>query len=156
MLEKTLESPLDGKEIKLVNAKGNQLWIFTGRTEAEIPILWPPDMKSWFIRRLWCWKRLKAGGEGTIEDEMVRWHHRLNRHEFEQIPGNGEGRGSLASAVHGVANSRTQLSNWTTSKATTRLQQSVSEWHLLDDLLVQSHSILFCKSHFQFGAGSPA
>ena len=66
VLEKTLESPLDSKEIKLVNPKGNQPWIFIGRTdaEAEAPILWPPDAKSQQWKRLWCWERLKAKGEG--------------------------------------------------------------------------------------------
>ena len=67
VLEKTLESPLDCKDIKLVSPKGNKLWIFIGRTdaEAEAPILWPPNVKSWFIKkRPWCWERLKAGGEG--------------------------------------------------------------------------------------------
>ena len=71
VLEKTLESPVDCKDIKLVNPKGNQHWIFIGRTdaEAEAPILWPPNVKSWFIKkkkkeRPWCWERLKAGGEG--------------------------------------------------------------------------------------------
>ena len=60
--EKTLENPLDCKEIKPVHPKGNKPWIFTGRTEAETPILWPPDVKNWLIRkRLWCWERLKAG-----------------------------------------------------------------------------------------------
>ena len=67
VLEKTLESPLDSKEIKPVSPKGNQPWIFIGRTdtEAEVPILWPPDGTSWFTgKRPWCWERLKAGGEG--------------------------------------------------------------------------------------------
>ena len=66
MLEKTLESPLDYKKIKSVCPKGNQAWIFTGTTdgEAEAPIFWPPDAKSWLIRRFWCWGRLKAGGDG--------------------------------------------------------------------------------------------
>ena len=66
VLEKTLESPLDCKEIQPVHPKGNQSWIFIGRTnaEAETPILWPPDAKSWLIWRPWCWKRLKVGGEG--------------------------------------------------------------------------------------------
>ena len=67
MLKKTLESPLDSKEIKLVNPNGNQSWVFIGRTDAETetPILWSPDAKNWFIeKRLWCWERLKAGGEG--------------------------------------------------------------------------------------------
>ena len=67
VLEKTLESPLDFREIQPVHPKGNQSWIFIGRTdaEAETPILWPPDVKSWLIwKRPWCWERLKAGGEG--------------------------------------------------------------------------------------------
>ena len=65
VLEKTPESPLDCREIKLVNPKGNQSWIFTGRTdvEAEVPVLWLPDVKCWIIRKDWCWERLKAGGE---------------------------------------------------------------------------------------------
>ena len=86
VLEKILESPLDCKEIQPVNPKGNQSWIFIGRTdtEAEAPILWPPDMKSWLTR-----KDPDAGKDwgqekkGTTEDEMVWWHHRLNGHEFE-------------------------------------------------------------------------
>ena len=67
ILEKTLERPLDCKEIQPVNPKGNEYWIFIGRTdaEAETPILWPPDAKNWPIGKdLWCWERLKAGGEG--------------------------------------------------------------------------------------------
>ena len=86
MLEKTLESPLDFKEIKLVNPKGNQSWIFIGRTDAEAETLirWPPDAKNWFI-----WKDPDAGKDwrqeekGTTEDEIVEWHHRLNGYEFE-------------------------------------------------------------------------
>ena len=86
VLEKTLESPpFNCKEIKPVNPKRNQLWIFIGRTdvEAEAPILWTPDAKSWLIR-----KDHDAGKDwgqkekGTTEDEMVRWHHQLNGHEF--------------------------------------------------------------------------
>jgi len=61
VLEKTLQSPLDCKEIQPVNPKGNQSWIFIGRTDAETPLLWPPDTKNWLIWRLWCWERLKAG-----------------------------------------------------------------------------------------------
>ena len=65
VLEKTLESPLDCKEIQPVHPKGNQSWIFIGRAEAEAPILWPPDVKTWLTgKRPWCWERLKAGGEG--------------------------------------------------------------------------------------------
>ena len=87
VLEKTLESPLNWKEIKPVNPKGNQSWIFIGRTdaEAEAPILCPPDVliraDSW--KRPWCWERLRAAGEGVAEDEMVGWYHWLNVLEFE-------------------------------------------------------------------------
>ena len=84
VLEKILKSPLDSKEIKPVNPKGDQSCIFTGRTEAEAPILWPPDAKSWLIGKDWCWQRLWAGVEkGVTEDEMVWWHHQLNGQEFE-------------------------------------------------------------------------
>ena len=98
VLEKILESPLDCKEIKLVNPKGNQFWIFIGRTEAEAetPILWPPDVKSWLI-----WKDPDAGKDwgqeekGTTEDETVGWHHWLDGHEFEQALGGGDGQEGL-------------------------------------------------------------
>ena len=94
-----LESPLDFKEIKAVNPKGNELWVFIGRTdaEAEALILWSPDAKS----RL-TGKDPDAGKDwgqeekGTTEDEMIGWHHRLNGYEFEQALGDGEGQGSQA------------------------------------------------------------
>ena len=96
VLEKTLESPLDCKELKQVNPKGNQSWIFTGRTdaEAEAPILWPPDVTIWLIRKDagTDWREEK----GMTEDKMVKWHHWLNGREFEQALGDGEGQGSLA------------------------------------------------------------
>ena len=85
VLEKTLESPFDSKEIKPVNPKGNQSWIFIGMTdaEAEAPILWPPDEKSWLIRKdLDAGKDLGQVEKGTTEDEIVGWHHRLSGHEF--------------------------------------------------------------------------
>ena len=86
VLEKTLESPLDGKEIQPVHSEGDQPWIVIGRTdaEAETPILWPPDVKNWLI-----WKDPDAGKDwrqeekGMTEDEMVGWHHQFNGHEFE-------------------------------------------------------------------------
>ena len=98
MLEKTLESPLDCKEIKPVNPKGNQSWIFIGRTdaEAEALILWAPDVKNQLTG-----KDPEAGEEwgqeekGTTE-EMIGWHDQLNGHEFEQAPGVGDGQGGLA------------------------------------------------------------
>ena len=94
----TLESPLDCKEIQPVHPKGDQSWMVIGRTdvEAETPILWPPDAKNWLI-----WKDPDAGKDwgqkekGTTEDEMVGWHYRLSGHEFEQIPGVGDGQGGL-------------------------------------------------------------
>ena len=98
VLEKTLESPLDCKEIQPVHPKGDQSWVFIRRTdiEAETLILWPPDAKSWLI-----WKDLDAGKDwrqeekGMAEDEMAGWHHWLNGYEFEQAPGVGDGQGSL-------------------------------------------------------------
>ena len=99
VLEKALESPLDCKEIQPDHPKGDQSWVFIGRTdvEAETPILWPPDVKSWLI-----WKDPDAGKDlgqeekGMTEDGMVRWHHWLNGHESEWTPGVGDGQGGLA------------------------------------------------------------
>ena len=99
MLEKTLESPLDCKEIQPVHPKGNQSWIFIGRTddEAETPILWPPDGKNWLIGKdPDAGKDRREAEKGTTEDEMVGWHHCLNGHEFEQALRIGDGQGSLA------------------------------------------------------------
>ena len=96
VLEKTLESPLDYKEIKQVNSKGNKPCIFIRRTdaEAETPILWPPDVKNWLTRKDLDsgkdWRRRKG-----LQDKIVGWHHRLNGYEFEQAPGDGEGQESL-------------------------------------------------------------
>ena len=98
VLEKTLESPLNCKEIQPVHQKGDQSWVFIGRTdvEAETPILWPPDAKSWLV-----WKDSDVGTglrqkeKGTTEDEMVRWHHRHNGHGFGWTPGVGDEQGGL-------------------------------------------------------------
>ena len=98
VLEKTLESPLDWKEIQPVHLKGNQSWVFIGRTdaEAETPIVWPPDMKNWLIGKDpdvgkdWRWEE-----KGMTEGEMVEWHHWLNGHEFESTPGVGDGQEGL-------------------------------------------------------------
>ena len=98
VLEKTLENPLDCKAIQSVNPKGYQSWVFRGRTdvEAETPILWPPDVKNWLI-----WKDPDAGKDwgqeekGTIEDEMVGWHHWLDRHGFEWTLVVGDRQGGL-------------------------------------------------------------
>ena len=102
VLEKTLESPLDSKEIHAVHPKGNQSWIFIGRTdaEAETPILWPSHVKSWLIGKdSDAGKDWRQEEKGMTEGEMVGWHHRLNGHEFEQALGVGDGQGSLLSLV---------------------------------------------------------
>ena len=99
VLEKPLESPLDCKEIQPVHPNGDQSWVFIGRTdvEAETPILWPPDAKSWLI-----WENPDAGKDwghkekGMTEDEMVGWHHWLSGHGFGWTPGVGDGQGGLA------------------------------------------------------------
>ena len=117
MLEKTLESPVDSKEIQAVHPKENQSWIFIGRTdaEAEAPILWPPDVNNWLIR-----KDPDAGKDwrqekGTTEDEMVGWHHQLDGHEFEQTLGVGDGQGSLVccNPWGGKEPDTTEWLNWT-------------------------------------------
>ena len=117
VFEKTLESPLEiSKEIQPVHPKGDQSWVFIDRAdiEAETPILWPPDAKSWLI-----WKDPDAGKDwgqeekGTIEDEMVGWHHWLNGHEFEQAPGVGDGQGDLSMELQRVRHNWTTELNWT-------------------------------------------
>ena len=98
ILEKTLESPFGCKEIKPVQPKGNQSWIFFGRTdiEAETPILSPPDMKNWLTGKdLDAGKDWRPWEKGMTENEMVGWHHRLNEHESQQTPDVGEGQGNL-------------------------------------------------------------
>ena len=164
VLEKTLKSPLDSKEIQPVHPKGNQSWVFIGRNdvEAETLILWPPDAKSWLI-----WKDPDAGKDwrqeekGTTEDEMAGWHHRLNGHEFECTPGVGDVQRGLACC-----------GSWgrKESDTTERLNWTELNWkHLLDNWFstggkfAPSHSGIFylCQrwrnfwlSPFGGGAGS--
>ena len=121
VLEKTLESPLNCKEIQPVHPKGDQSWVFIGRTdaEAETAILWPPDTKSWVI-----WKVSDAGKDwgqeekGTTEDEMVEWHHWLNGHGFGWTLGVGDGQGGLAccSSWGHKESDMTERLNWTELK----------------------------------------
>ena len=117
VLEKTRDSPLDCKEIQSVHPKGDQSWVFIGRNdaEAESPIFWPPDVKSWLI-----WKKSDAGKDwgqeenGTTEEKMVGWHHRLNGHGFVWTPGVGDGQGGLACyGSWGHKESDTTELNWT-------------------------------------------
>ena len=98
LLEKTLESPLDCKEIKPVHPKGNQSRILIGRTdaEAEAPIFWPPDVKNLRAGKDPAAGKDRRQEKGVTEDEMVGWHHQLNEHELEQTPGDRKGQGSLA------------------------------------------------------------
>ena len=112
VLEKTLESPLDCKEIKLVNPEGNQSWIFTGRTDAESPVLWPPDARSQLIEKdPYAGKDWRQEETGMTEDAMIGWHHWFEGHKFEQALGVGDGQPWHA-AVHGLTKSWKQLSDW--------------------------------------------
>ena len=114
-MAKTLESPLDCKKIQPVHPKGNQSWIFIGRINAEdeTPILWTPDAKNWLIWKDWCWERLKAGGEGDNRGRdgwmasSTQWTWVSKLQELVMY------REAWHTAVHGVAKSRTWLSDWT-------------------------------------------
>ena len=128
MLEKTLKSPLDCKQIKPVNLKGNQFWIFIGSTDAEAPKLWPPDAKNRLIGKTLMLERpWRQEKKGTKEHKMVGWHHQLNGHEFEQAPGVGDRQGSLAScSPWGCKESdTTEWLNWTECY---HLLRSISLW----------------------------
>ena len=115
-LEKTLESPVDCKEIQPVHSKGDQSRVFFGRNDAkaETPVLWPPHLKSWLIG-----KDSDAGRDwgqeekGMPEDEMAGWHYWLDGCESGWTPGVGDGRGAWCAAIHGVTKSRTRRSDWT-------------------------------------------
>ena len=133
MLEKTLESPLDSKEIKPVHPKGDQSWIFIGRTdaEAEAPISWPPDAKNWLLRKdPDSGKDWRQEEKGMTEDEIVGWHHWLNGHEFEQGPGVGDGQGGLPCCrTRGRKElDTTEQLNWTECVT---LMKSIPESHTL-------------------------
>ena len=109
---KTLESPLDCQEIKPVIPRGNQPHVFIGRFDAEVPILWPPNVKNWLIGKNpdagkdWRWEE-----KGMIKDEMVQWHHQLDGYEFEQALGVGDEQETRHAAVREVA--MTEQLNWT-------------------------------------------
>ena len=153
MLEKTRESPLDCKEIQPVHPKGDQSWVFIGRTdvEAETPILWPPDGKSWLI-----WKDPDAGKDwgqeekGPTEDEMVGWYHRLDGLGFGWTPGVGDGQGGLAccSPWGHKESDMTERLNWTELNCVFRKQ-----WWLRNLSKFWSseipHHFMFWKSDYQ-------
>ena len=135
LLEKTLESPLDCKDIQPVHPKRDQSWVFIGRTdaEAETPIVWPPDVKSWLI-----WKDLDAGKgwgqeeKGMTEIEMIGWHHQLNGHEFAWTLGVGDGQGGLACcSLWGRKESdKTEWLNWTENRRNIQLHMGLSDYSL--------------------------
>ena len=123
VLEKTLESSLDRKEIKPVLSKGDQFWVFIGRTdvEAETPILWLPDVKNWLIGKdPDAGKGWRQEEKGTTEDKMAGWHHQLDGHEFEQAWQMVKDREAWHAVVHGV----------TESDMTERLNRTESMWYV--------------------------
>ena len=138
VLEKTLESPLDCKEIQPVHPKGDQSWVFFGRTDAkaETPILWPPHGKSWLIG-----KDSDAGRDwgqeekGMTEDETAARHHRLNGHEFEWTPGVGDGQGGLACC-----------NSWSRKESDTTEQLNWTEGDLLQIYCVWIYNFAFLPS----------
>ena len=115
-LEKTLEGPLDSKDITPVNLKGEQPWILIGRTDAGAPGLWSSDANNQLVAKVpsagkdWVQKDKRVS-----EDETAGWHHQGDGHELGQTPGDGQGQRRLCAAVHGVSKSRTWLANWTTT-----------------------------------------
>ena len=114
VLEEILESPLDCKEIKSVNPKGNQPWILIWRTDAETeaPILWPDVKMLCHWKRLWCWERLRAGGE---QYEMVAWHYQLMDMSLRRLQNMVKEREARCAAIHGVPKSQLWLSDWKTA-----------------------------------------
>ena len=151
VLKKTLESPLDCKEIQPVHPKGNQSWIFIGKTdaEAETPIFWLPDVKKWLTG-----KDPDAGKgwrqeNGTTEDERVGWYHRLDGREFEQAPGAGDGQGILAccSSRGHKESDMTERLNWTelSSKSFTAFNSYI---HVIGPFWVDFY--IWCEVKVQF------
>ena len=134
MLEKTLKSLLECKEIQPVHPKGDQSWVFIGRTnaEAETPILWPPHAKSWLTgKNPDAGKDWRQEENGTTENEMVGWHHWLSGHEFELAPEVGDGQGSLVCWSPGCHKEldTTEWLNWTELTENSSISQSSKEWY---------------------------
>ena len=152
VLEKTLDSLLDTKEIKPVNPKGNQYWIFIGKidAEAETPIFWPPDAKNWVIGQdpdaVKDWRQEE---KGMTEDKMVGWHHWLNGHEFEQAPGVGEEQGNLACCSPWCYrdSGMTEQLNWTELNWT---MPSDKKNLKLDYLLTRSYTLGTTFTYFDY------
>ena len=139
VLDRTLDRPLDCKEIKPVNPKGNQSWIFLGRTDAEAkaPIPWPPDAKNWLIRRdLDAGKDWRQEEKGMTEDEMVGWHHWLMDMSLSKLWEIVKDREAWHAVVHGVTKIQTWLSDWTEVN-----------WSYVNELRI---SLRICLSSSQF------
>ena len=151
-----LESTLDSKEIKPVHPKGNQPWIFIGRTDAEAEA--PNTLATW-CEELTHLKRPNAGKDwglekGMTEDKMVVSHHQVNGHEFEQTPGDSEGQGSLACCSRGVTNSQTWLSNWTTITQASQSNVECSTRDSGERAVVSQHSPVSTPVSWQVGQSS--
>ena len=133
----------DSKVIKPVHPKGNQPWIFIGRTDVETLILWPPDAMNWLIGKdPDTGKDWRQEEKGPTEDEMVGWHHQLNGHECEQTLGDSEGQGSLACCISLVAKSQTWLSNWTTTVVLATCREDLLTY-ITSDISVTSSAVFF-------------
>ena len=160
VLEKTLESSLDCKEIQPVHPKGDQSWVFIGRTDAEVetPVLWPCYEKSWLI-----WKDPDAGKvwgqeeKGTTEDEMVGWHYRLNGHRFGWTLGVGDGQGGLVccgSWGHRVGHDWVTELNWNDAVGIILTVRDIQEKHTNKNVLLYGTSLLSPKETFWFISNS--
>ena len=141
MLEKTLESPLDCKEIKPVSPEGNEPWIFIGRTDAkaETPVLWPPDVKSWLIG-----KDTDAGKdwEQATESEMTGWHQWLTDMSVKKLREIVMDREAWHATIHGVAESQTQVIDWTTKiRRKTSDKPNWGTFYKIPDQWCQGHGI---------------
>ena len=150
------------EEIQPVHPQGNQFWIFIGRTDAKAPIVWPPDVKNWLLGKdPDAGKDWRQEKKGTTEDEMVGWHQRLNGHEFEQAPGDGEGQGSLACCSPWVCK-ELDITEWLNNnrRGSKKLKHRVcgvagSNWALQQTLLtVPWYPPSFLPSEAQFCLGA--
>ena len=156
VLEKTHESPLDSKEIQPVHPKGNQSWMFIGRTdvEAETPTLWPPDSKNWLIGKdPDTGKEWRQQEKGMTEDEMLGWHHQLNGRELSKLWEVVMDRKVWCAVVLGVAKSQTWLSNWTECvcfNATLSTLSSLPCLHLVSPRPFSTCMPLYCCSANRF------